>query len=88
MAPATATAIVDGFSYDKAGVVGMARRTDPNSNGSQFFISLAAATSLDGDYTIFANVIEGLDVLPKLARGEPPVTPTRMSSVHIGQKVQ
>jgi peptidylprolyl isomerase len=74
------------FTYDAAGVVGMARTSDPNSNGSQFFITFAATHSLDGDYTIFGHVIEGLDVLPQIARGEPPATPTRMQKVFIVEK--
>jgi peptidylprolyl isomerase len=64
----------------------MARTQDPNSNGSQFFITLAPATSLDGQYTIFARVTEGESVLPLIARGEPPATPTRMTRVYIVEK--
>jgi peptidylprolyl isomerase len=78
--------IVPAFTYDKAGVVGMARSTDPNSNGSQFFITLAAAHNLDSMYTIFGHVTQGLDVLPKIVRGEPPMTPTRMQRVYIVEK--
>jgi len=74
------------FSYGRAGVVGMARTDDPNSNGSQFFITLAASTFLDQQYTIFAEVVSGLDVLPKIVRGEPPGSPTRISSVTIASK--
>lgn len=78
--------IVKGLTYDGAGVVGMARTSDPNSNGSQFYITLAAAHNLDGMYTIFAKVSEGLAVLPKIARGEPPANPTRMTRVYIVAK--
>jgi cyclophilin family peptidyl-prolyl cis-trans isomerase len=78
--------IVASLTYDGPGVLGMARSTDPNSNGSQFFITLAAAHSLDGMYTIFGKVGGGLDVLPNIARGEPPATPTRMQRVYIVQK--
>jgi peptidylprolyl isomerase len=78
--------IVPGLSYDAPGVVGMARTADPNSNGSQFFITLAAQPQLDGDYTIFARVDEGLDVLPRLARGEPPSNPTRMTRGYIVER--
>ncbi len=78
--------IVPSFTYDGAGVVGMARTSDPNSNGSQFFITFAAAHSLDGMYTIFGHLSEGLDVLPNIARGEPPATPTRMQRVYIVEK--
>ena len=78
--------IVASLRYDAAGVVGMARTADPNSNGSQFFITLAATPNLDGQYTIFAGVTEGLDVLPSIVRGEPPATPTRMTRVYIVEK--
>jgi peptidylprolyl isomerase len=78
--------IVPSFTYDGPGVVGMARASDPNSNGSQFFITLAAAHNLDGMYTIFGHVTTGLDVLPQLQRGEPPATPTRMQRVYIVEK--
>jgi cyclophilin family peptidyl-prolyl cis-trans isomerase len=76
------------LTFDGAGAVGMARATDPDSNGSQFYITLAAAHNLDGKYTLFAHVTEGLDVLPKLARGEPPASPTRMSRVYIADKAR
>ena len=78
--------IVGTLKYDRAGVVGMARTMDPNSNGSQFFITLAAASNLNGQYTIFGKVIEGLDVLPSIVRGEPPDSPTRMKRVYIAVK--
>jgi peptidylprolyl isomerase len=80
--------IVAGLNYDAAGVVGMARTSDPNSNGSQFFITFAAQPSLNGQYTIFAKVTEGIDVLPMIVRGEPPATPTRMNDVYIVQKAK
>ncbi len=73
----------NGLVYDGAGVLGMARTQDPNSNGSQFFITFAAQHSLDGMYTVFGKVSEGLDVLPKIVRGEPPATPTRMTRVYV-----
>ncbi len=79
--------IVPSLHYDSAGVVGMARTSDPNSNGSQFFITLAAQPSLDGQYTIFARVSEGVTVLSQIARGEPPAVPTRMTRVYIVERV-
>jgi len=45
------------------GVVGMARMSDPNSAGSQWFIAYAAAPSLDGQYTVFGQVTSGVDVV-------------------------
>ena len=53
------------------GVLSMARAADPNSAGSQFFICLGVASSLDHQYTAFGNVIKGLDVLDKI--GSTPV---------------
>jgi peptidylprolyl isomerase len=78
--------IVSTLHYDGAGVVGMARTSNPNSNGSQFFITFAAQPTLDGQYTIFAKVTEGLDVLPNIVRGMPPATPTRILQAYIVQK--
>ncbi len=74
------------YNFDDAGVVGMARATDPNSNGSQFFITFVAYPSLDQQYTVWADVIEGLDVLPNIVRGEPPTNPTRIQDAYIGVK--
>jgi len=49
------------------GILSMARAQDPNSAGSQFFICHADASSLDGQYTVFGNLIKGFDVLDKIA---------------------
>jgi peptidylprolyl isomerase len=76
------------YKYDAKGVLGMARTQDPNSNGSQFYITLAPTPNLDGQYTIFGRVIEGLDVLDKIQRGEPPANPTRMTRVFIVEKAK
>ena len=54
------------------GVLSMARQTDPNSAGSQFFICLGPVERLDGQYTAFGKVIKGLDVLDNI--GRTPVT--------------
>lgn len=53
--------------HDK-GILSMARSRDPNSAGSQFFICLtrAGTRSLDGQYTVFGKVVEGIDVLEKI----------------------
>ncbi len=52
------------------GSVAMARSQDPNSGGSQFYICLAPQPSLDGQYTVFGQVISGLDVVHKIAQGD------------------
>ena len=51
------------------GTVGMARSSDPNSANSQFFIMFAPAPSLNGQYTIFGEVIDGMDVVDKIKKG-------------------
>jgi cyclophilin family peptidyl-prolyl cis-trans isomerase len=53
------------------GSLSMALGEGPDSGGSQFFIALAPAAPLDGKYTVFGRVIEGLDVLSKLQRFDP-----------------
>jgi peptidylprolyl isomerase len=45
------------------GVVGMARTSDPNSAGSQWFVTYADASSLNGQYTVFGQVTSGMDVV-------------------------
>ncbi len=53
-----------------AGTVGMARSRDPNSANSQFFIDLAPATFLDGQYTVVGQLIDGWDVLTQIKKGD------------------
>jgi peptidyl-prolyl cis-trans isomerase B (cyclophilin B) len=53
------------------GVLSMARASDPNSAGSQFFIMHANAPFLDGKYSAFGKVIEGLDVVDKIVKTGP-----------------
>src|SRR3954462_8760250 len=61
------------------GVLSMARSADPNSAGSQFFICLGTASSLDHQYTAFGKVIKGLDVLDKI--GDTPVGRSSMGEM-------
>jgi cyclophilin family peptidyl-prolyl cis-trans isomerase/protein-disulfide isomerase len=61
--------IKDELKFDKEGVVGM-YSFGPGTNGSQFFITKEAMDALNGNYTIFGQVIEGLDVLKSLALHE------------------
>jgi len=51
------------------GTCGMARTQDPNTANSQFFIMFAPASSLDGQYTIWGEVTEGMEAVDKIARG-------------------
>jgi len=48
------------------GIVSMARATDPDSAGSQFFIVTSDSTFLDRQYTVFAEVVEGLEIADKI----------------------
>ena len=52
------------------GVVGMARSNDPNSANSQFFIMFAPAPHLNGQYTIVGQVIDGMDVVDAIKKGD------------------
>jgi peptidylprolyl isomerase len=54
------------------GTCGMARTSDPNSGNSQFFIMFAPAPSLDGQYTIWGQVVQGMDFVDKIKRGSGP----------------
>jgi cyclophilin family peptidyl-prolyl cis-trans isomerase len=56
--------------FDRAGLVAMAN-SGPDSNGSQFFITYAPAPNLNGSYTIFGEVIEGMDVVSGITPRDP-----------------
>ena len=62
------------------GTLSMARSQDPNSANSQFFICLEAAPHLDGQYTAFGKVIEGMEFVDKIKRGEPALDPDKIIS--------
>jgi len=62
------------------GTLSMARSQDPNSANSQFFICLEAAPHLDGQYTAFGKVIEGMEFVDKIKRGEPASDPDKIIS--------
>ena len=64
-------------------VCSMARAQDPDSGDSQFFICLADATFLDGQYTVWGAVIEGMESVDKIKRGEPVVDPDRITSMTV-----
>jgi cyclophilin family peptidyl-prolyl cis-trans isomerase/protein-disulfide isomerase len=66
--------VVEGLNFDRAGLVALAN-SGPDSNGSQFFITYAPATELNGGYTIFGEVIEGLDIAEQLTPRDPRENP-------------
>ena len=62
----------------KRGICSMARSSSPHSANSQFFICLDDARFLDGQYTVWGEVTEGMDHVDALPKGEPPRTPGRI----------
>jgi cyclophilin family peptidyl-prolyl cis-trans isomerase len=61
---------IGALRFDQPGRVAMAG-AGPNGNGSQFFITYAALPDLDGQYTIFGSVLQGMDVLQALSARDP-----------------
>jgi len=59
----------------KRGTLGMARAMDPNSGDSQFFITFGDTPHLDGEYTVWGQVTENVDLIDNIAKGEPPRNP-------------
>ncbi len=72
----------------KRGIVGMARTSDPNSANSQFFIMFADGSSLNGQYTVIGEVVQGMDVVDKIKRGEPVVDPDKMVKVQVASDMK
>jgi peptidyl-prolyl cis-trans isomerase B (cyclophilin B) len=73
------------------GTVAMARSQHPDSAGSQFYICLGDLPNLDGKYTVFGQVIEGIDAVQKIGRvetvpGDRPKTPVVMKKVYIEER--
>jgi len=73
------------FSKEKhvRGTCSMARAMDPNSGDSQFFICFTDAPWLDGQYTVWGEVIDGMDNIDKIKRGEPVVDPDNIVSLKV-----
>jgi peptidylprolyl isomerase len=62
------------------GICSMARAQDPNSADSQFFICFDDASFLDGQYTAWGKVVEGMEHVDAAQKGEPPRNPTKIVS--------
>jgi len=65
------------------GICSMARTPHPDSANSQFFICFDDATFLDGQYTVWGEVTDGMDAVDSLPKGEPPPNPGRIVSAKI-----
>ena len=63
------------------GICSMARAQDPNSASSQFFICLDDASFLDKQYTVWGKVIEGMEHVHAIEKGEPPANPSKIVSL-------
>ena len=65
------------------GAVSMARAQNPNSANSQFFICFNDCSFLDGQYTVWAQVTEGMEYVDNITRGEPPADPDKIIKMEI-----
>ena len=65
------------------GVCSMARSSNPNSANSQFFICLDDASFLDGQYTVWGEVSEGMEAVDALPKGEPPRAPGKIVTAQV-----
>ena len=73
----------------KRGVVGMARRGDSvDTANAQFFICFADASFLNGKYTVIGEVVQGMDVVDKINKGEPPANPDKMVKVQVASDIK
>jgi len=66
------------------GVCSMARASNPNSANSQFFICFDDATFLDRQYTVWGEVVEGMEHVDALPKGEPPRSPGKIVKATVG----
>jgi len=75
-----------GIPHDR-GTLGAARSQNPDSANSQFFINFNDNHFLNRQYTVYGRVIEGMDLVDDIVRGEPPANPDRMVSVKVAADV-
>jgi peptidylprolyl isomerase len=71
----------------KRGTVSMARAQNPDSGDSQFFICFADARFLDGQYTVWGEVVDGMENVDKIKRGEPVRDPDRIVTARMAADI-
>jgi cyclophilin family peptidyl-prolyl cis-trans isomerase len=67
----------------RRGTVGMARAQSPDSANSQFFIMFADGAFLNGKYTVFGEVVKGMDCIDQVNKGEPPPFPDKITTLRV-----
>ena len=65
------------------GTVGAARTNNPNTANSQFYICFAPAPFLDGQYTIWGQIVSGMEFIDALNKGEPPANPDKIIKMRL-----
>lgn len=70
------------------GAVSMARAASPDSADSQFFIVFEDSNFLDKQYTVWGRVVEGMENVDKIKRGEPPIAPDKIISLRVAADVE
>ena len=72
----------------KRGTLGMARSTSPDSANSQFFIMFGDGDWLNGQYTVFGEVVDGMEFVDNITRGEPPANPDKIIKMQVASDAQ
>lgn len=72
----------------KRGTLGMARSASPDSANSQFFIMFADGDWLNGQYTVFGEVVDGMEYVDNITRGEPPANPDKIVKMRVAADAQ
>jgi peptidylprolyl isomerase len=70
------------------GTIGAARTGDPNSANSQFFIGFEPAPFLNGKYTVWGEVVDGMEHVDAIEKGEPPARPDRIVAMSVAADVE
>lgn len=75
------------YNYDR-GTIGMARSTSPNSANSQFFICFDDCSFLNGQYTVWGQVTDGMEHIDNITKGEPPANPDKIVKMTVAADLE